>query len=75
MIKMNVDTDTQYAFSRGMVDHVLKNYDGMLKIDGEVGSKKAYDPRVSMKAGEASMAARVVEACNDLASAGKSLTA
>lgn len=75
VIKMNVDTDTQYAFSRGIVDHVMKNYDGMLKIDGEVGNKKVYDPRVSLKAGETSMAARVVEACKDLNAAGKSLTA
>lgn len=73
IIKMNVDTDTQYAFTRGLVDHVMKNYDGVLKIDGEVGNKKAYDPRAWGKKAEASMAARVVEACERLGSAGKKM--
>lgn len=70
VIKMNVDTDTQYAFSRPVVDHMFKNYDGMLKIDGEVGNKKMYDPRTWGKLAEANMAARVVEACERLGSAG-----
>jgi fructose-bisphosphate aldolase class II len=73
VIKMNVDTDTQYAFSRPIVDHVLKNYDGMLKIDGEVGNKKAYDPRAYLKAGEIGMAARIAEACRDLRSDGRTI--
>ena len=73
VIKMNVDTDTQYAFTRPVVDHMLKNYDGVLKIDGEVGNKKAYDPRAWGKAGEAGMAARVARACEDLRSTGTSL--
>ena len=70
VVKMNVDTDTQYAFTRPIADHMFKNYDGVLKIDGEVGNKKVYDPRSYGKAAEAGMAARVVEACNDLRSAG-----
>jgi fructose-bisphosphate aldolase, class II len=70
VVKMNVDTDTQYAFTRPVVDHVFKNYDGVLKIDGEVGNKKFYDPRSYGKSAEAGMAARVVEACQDLRSAG-----
>ncbi|MDA8370654.1 MAG: class II fructose-bisphosphate aldolase [Nocardiopsaceae bacterium] len=70
VVKMNIDTDTQYAFTRPVVDHVMKNYDGVLKIDGEVGSKKAYDPRSYGKAAEAGMAARVVEATQHLKSAG-----
>jgi fructose-bisphosphate aldolase, class II len=73
VIKMNVDTDTQYAFTRPVVDHMLKNYDGVLKIDGEVGSKKAYDPRVWGKAAEAGLTARVVQACHDLSSAGTAI--
>ena len=73
VVKMNVDTDTQYAFTRPVADHMFKNYDGVLKIDGEVGNKKVYDPRSYGKAAEASMAQRVVEACNDLKSAGKKL--
>jgi fructose-bisphosphate aldolase class II len=70
VVKMNVDTDTQYAFTRPVADHMFKNYDGVLKVDGEVGSKKVYDPRAWGKAAETSMAARVVLACQDLRSAG-----
>ncbi len=73
VIKMNVDTDTQYAFSRPIADHMFKNYDGVLKLDGEVGNKKVYDPRAFLKLGEKGMAARIVEACNDLKSTGKTL--
>ncbi len=73
VVKMNVDTDTQYAFTRPIVDHMFTNYDGVLKVDGEVGDKKLYDPRSYGKSAEASMAARVVEACQDLRSAGQSL--
>jgi fructose-bisphosphate aldolase, class II len=72
-VKMNVDTDTQYAFTRPVVDHMFINYAGVLKVDGEVGSKKQYDPRAWGKAAEAGMAARVVEACEDLRSTGTSL--
>ena len=68
VVKMNVDTDTQYAFTRPVADHMFANYDGVLKIDGEVGNKKAYDPRAWGKAAEAGMAARVVEACENLRS-------
>jgi fructose-bisphosphate aldolase (EC 4.1.2.13) len=70
VIKMNVDTDTQYAFTRPVADWMYKNYDGVLKIDGEVGNKKQYDPRSWGKAAEAGMAARVVEACERLGSVG-----
>jgi fructose-bisphosphate aldolase, class II len=73
VVKMNVDTDTQYAFTRPVADHMLKNYDGVLKIDGEVGNKKAYDPRSWGKSAEAGMAARVTHACEDLLSAGHAL--
>ena len=73
VVKMNIDTDTQYAFSRPLIDHTLKNYDGMLKIDGEVGNKKVYDPRSYLKKAEEAMAARMVEACNDLNSNGKTI--
>ena len=72
VVKMNVDTDTQYAFTRPIVGHMFTNYDGVLKIDGEVGSKKAYDPRTYMKLAETGMAERVVRACEDLLSAGQS---
>ncbi|WP_326945215.1 MULTISPECIES: class II fructose-bisphosphate aldolase [unclassified Amycolatopsis] len=73
VVKMNVDTDTQYAFTRPIVDHFFKNYDGVLKIDGEVGNKKFYDPRSYLKAAEGGMAARIVEACQALGSAGTKL--
>jgi fructose-bisphosphate aldolase class II len=74
VVKMNVDTDTQYAFTRPVAGHMFTNYDGVLKVDGEVGSKKAYDPRTWGKSAEASMAKRVVQACGDLRSAGTSLS-
>ena len=73
VVKMNIDTDTQYAYSRPVVDHVMKNYDGMLKIEGEVGNKKVYDPRAFGKKGERGMADRVMQACEDLRSTGTSL--
>ena len=75
VVKMNVDTDTQYAFTRPVAGHMFSNYDGVLKIDGEVGNKKVYDPRSWGKAAEAGMAARVVEACENLRSAGTSVAA
>ena len=71
VIKMNIDTDLQYAFTRPIADWMLKNYDGVLKVDGDVGNKKVYDPRAWGKAAEAGMAARVVEAAQQLGSAGK----
>ena len=70
VVKMNVDTDAQYAFTRPVVGHMFTNYDGVLKVDGDVGNKKAYDPRSWGKAAEAGMTARVIEACQDLLSAG-----
>jgi fructose-bisphosphate aldolase class II len=73
VIKMNVDTDTQYAFTRPVVDHMLTNYGGVLRIDGEVGVKKLYDPRTWLKKARASMADRIVEACKALRSDGKTL--
>lgn len=75
VIKMNIDTDTQYAFSRSVADTVLKNYDGFLKVDGEVGNKKVYDPRSWGKIAETAMAARVVEATEQLGSKGHSISA
>jgi len=75
VVKMNVDTDTQYAFTRPLAAHMFSNYDGVLKIDGEVGNKKAYDPRSYLKKAEAGMTERVIEACNDLHSAGQSVSA
>ena len=74
VVKMNVDTDAQYAFTRPIAGHMFTNYDGVLKVDGEVGSKKVYDPRSYLKAAEASMTGRVIEACNDLHCAGKSVS-
>lgn len=67
---MNIDTDTQYAFTRSIADSMFRNYEGVLKIDGEVGNKKQYDPRAWGKVAETAMAARVVEAAKVLGSAG-----
>ncbi len=74
VVKMNVDTDTQYAFTRPVAAHMFTHYDGVLKIDGEVGSKKLYDPRSWGKAAEQGMTDRVTVACEDLMSAGHRLT-
>ena len=74
VIKMNIDTDTQYAYTRPIAGHMFSNYDGVLKVDGEVGSKKQYDPRVYVKKAEQGMAARVVVGCEDLRSTGKSIS-
>lgn len=73
VVKMNIDTDTQYVFTRAVADHVLKNYDGVLKIDGEVGNKKAYDPRTYLALGEDAIARRVQQAVNDLGGSGTTL--
>ena len=74
VIKMNIDTDLQYAFTRSIAGHMFANYDGVLKVDGDVGNKKAYDPRAWGKIAEAGMSVRVVEATQELGSAGKSIS-
>lgn len=73
VVKMNIDTDTQYAFTRPVVDHMMKNYDGVLKIEGEVGNKKVYDPRSYLKAAEQGVADRMGQACDDLKSTGNTI--
>jgi len=73
VIKMNIDTDTQYAFTRPVVEHMFHNYDQVLKVEGEVGNKKMYDPRAWLKKARANMAARISQACDDLRSTGKTM--
>lgn len=73
VVKMNVDTDCQYAFTRPIADHIMKNYDGVLRIDGEMGDKKTYDPRAYLKKGEAGMKARVLQAIEELKGTGKTI--
>jgi fructose-bisphosphate aldolase class II len=73
VVKMNIDTDTQYAFTRPIADHMLKNYDGVLKVDGEVGNKKTYDPRIYLGLAESAMAARVKQAAQDLKAVGTTM--
>ncbi len=73
VVKMNIDTDTQYAFTRPIANHMMKNYDGVLKVDGEVGNKKTYDPRTYLALGEAAMAERVKQAVHDLKGSGTTL--
>jgi fructose-bisphosphate aldolase class II len=75
VVKMNIDTDTQYAYTRAIADYMFKNYDGVLKVDGGVGNKKLYDPRAWGKVAESAMAARVVESTRQLGSAGNSISA
>ena len=74
VVKMNVDTDMQYVFTRAIADHCFKNYDGVLRVDGEVGNKKAYDPRVYLSLAEKAMAERVKRAAIELRSAGTTMT-
>jgi len=73
VVKMNVDTDAQYSFTRPIADHMLANYEGVLKVDGEIGNKKVYDPRSYLKKAEEAMAARVAQSCDDLLCTGKSI--
>ena len=73
VVKMNIDTDTQYAFTRAIADHMLRHYDGVLKVDGEVGNKKQYDPRVYLNLAEAAMAERVKAAVTALRGGGTTL--
>ena len=74
VVKMNVDTDSQYAYTRPVADHMFRNYDAVMKVDGEVGNKKFYDPRSWGKSAETGMANRVVVACEDLRSAGNKMS-
>lgn len=73
VVKMNIDTDTQYAFTRPVIDHMMKHYDEVMMIDGEIGNKKAYDPRTYLKLAEQGVANRLMRACDDLKSTGKSI--
>jgi fructose-bisphosphate aldolase class II len=73
VVKMNIDTDTQYAFTRPIVEHIMKNYSGVLKIDGEIGDKKTYDPRSYLKKAEQGLCDRLKVACDDLRCTGKTL--
>lgn len=73
VIKMNIDTDTQYAFTRPVIDHLMKNYDQAMMIDGEIGNKKAYDPRTYLKLAEQGVCNRLMRACNDLKSTGNTI--
>jgi fructose-bisphosphate aldolase, class II len=75
VVKMNVDTDMQYAFTRAVAGHIFKNYDGVLKVDGEVGNKKVYDPRTYLGLAEVAVAERVKQAVADLRGAGKTMFA
>ena len=73
VVKMNIDTDTQYAFTRPIADHMFRHYDGVLKIDGEIGDKKIYDPRNYLKKGEEGLAKRLQQSCDDLRSTGQTI--
>ncbi|MCB2184174.1 MAG: class II fructose-bisphosphate aldolase [Desulfobulbaceae bacterium] len=73
VVKMNIDTDMQYAFTRPIADHMFKNYDGVLKVDGEVGRKKAYDPRSYLVMAENAMTERVRQVVRQLRAEGTTL--
>jgi fructose-bisphosphate aldolase class II len=71
VVKLNIDTEAQYAFTRPVADHMLTRYDGVLRVDGSVGDKSAYDPRAWGARAEAGMAAAVAETCAVTGSAGR----
>jgi fructose-bisphosphate aldolase, class II len=73
VVKMNLDTDMQYAFTRAIAHHCFTNYDGVLKVDGEVGNKKAYDPRSYLTLAETALARRVAQAVADLRATGTTM--
>lgn len=73
VVKMNIDTDMQYAFTRPIADHMFRNYDGVLKVDGEVGNKKTYDPRSYLTIAETAMAERVKQAVKELKGVGTTM--
>ena len=75
VVKMNLDSDAQYAYTRAVADHMFVNYAGVVRADCGIGDKRAYDPRTWSRSAEQAMAARVVEACQQLGSAGRSVTA
>jgi fructose-bisphosphate aldolase, class II len=73
VVKVNLDTDAQYAFTRAVAGHVFANYDGVLRIDGGVGRKGAYDPRSWGRKAEAALASRVAEAVHLFGSSSRSV--
>ncbi|HJY82373.1 MAG TPA: class II fructose-bisphosphate aldolase [Candidatus Binatia bacterium] len=73
VVKMNIDTDMQYAFTRAIAAQMFKNYDGVLKVDAEVGNKKAYDPRSYLAQAEVALVERVTQAVSDLRGAGTTM--
>lgn len=75
VVKMNFDTDGQYVFTRSVIDYMLKNYDSILRVDGEVGVKRAYFAETWLKVGEEVMSSFVSDMCRKLGSAGNSVLA
>ena len=76
VFKMNIDTDTQFAYAKAVGEYVNENQKAFqYQIDPEDDTpyKKKYDPRVWLRAGEMSMVKRLDEAFKDLGSVGRSL--
>ncbi|MCJ1371450.1 Fructose-bisphosphate aldolase 1 [Loxospora ochrophaea] len=76
VVKVNLDTDLQYAYLTGIRDYVLKNKDYVMtpvgNPDGEdKPNKKYFDPRVWVREGEKTMSARVQEGLEDFNTAGQ----
>jgi fructose-bisphosphate aldolase class II len=72
VVKMNVDTDLQYAFSQAIVEHVQQHANSVTR-PGEAVDKHLYDPRAWGAKAEAAMAARVARAARALGSGGQTL--
>jgi fructose-bisphosphate aldolase class II len=73
VVKINLDTNAQYAFTRAIADHIFTNYDGALKVDGGIGRKGAYDPRAWGAKAESALAAHTAAVAEQFGSAGRSL--
>lgn len=73
VVKMNLDSDTLYAFTRPLAKHLFSHFEEALRIDGEMGIKSAYDPQIYLRKAADGFSARVKQACDDLMCAGQSL--
>jgi fructose-bisphosphate aldolase class II len=73
VIKMNVDTDTQYHFTQPILKHMVENQKDLTHSEEKMADKKKFDPRAYLKLAEKGMAVRVSQACKDLKSDGKTL--
>jgi fructose-bisphosphate aldolase, class II len=75
VVKVNLDSETQYAFTRAAAEHMIDHREGVVAAEPASGDKRAYDPRAWGAKAEMAMAERVAQACEQLGSAGRSIVA